>query len=474
MTPADHELIERFVDDALSAEQLAEFERRLESDPALADELAEVLCFQGIVRASVDAEERSRRLHDAVARLTHGARKPASLEDRIMTALERRARRRRASRPALVVAATGGIAAAVAAVWFMLDGGSPKRGPAGADVVARAQKCVRCSVFPKGRGTGREARAGVPLREGDRIQVAEGGRAVLAYSVRARMELGERTDYELRGSRYGYLERGALAAEVATQPPGMPFVVKTPHARVEVVGTRFRLRVEEVPESGTHDRPAGPATASTRLDVHRGLVRMTRLVDDRSVDVEAGSTCRMDATVDRVTVEQAHDLPAEGRVRLVEDHEGPLAWASEDDHAPLSFQIVPDPHRAGRALRVVYEPEAGDPRSYRTIIHPFTLEPGDRTLRLLMRVDRYEKNATWTIQFQQRDRSCWYMGDGMVWDLEDGWTRIELKLRDDPWNTYGGGVYRPSEVRRLLFALCVRPASIMIDDLSLVGEEGTQ
>jgi hypothetical protein len=70
------------------------------------------------------------------------------------------------------------------------------------------------------------------------------------------------------------LVAGAIKADVARQPAGKPMVFRTADAEVRVVGTRFRL----------------VSQATTRIDLHEGKVRLTRLKDDASVEVAAGST----------------------------------------------------------------------------------------------------------------------------------------------------------------------------------------
>jgi len=70
------------------------------------------------------------------------------------------------------------------------------------------------------------------------------------------------------------LAAGSLKADVARQPAGRPMIFRTVDAEVRVVGTRFRL------ESRT----------TTRIDLHEGKVRLTRLKDDAAVEVTAGNT----------------------------------------------------------------------------------------------------------------------------------------------------------------------------------------
>ena len=69
------------------------------------------------------------------------------------------------------------------------------------------------------------------------------------------------------------IDRGGVSAQVAKQPKGRPMTLITPHAQATVQGTRLALKI--VP-------------GSTLLEVTEGLVRLTRSLDNASVDVKAG------------------------------------------------------------------------------------------------------------------------------------------------------------------------------------------
>lgn len=75
------------------------------------------------------------------------------------------------------------------------------------------------------------------------------------------------------GGKQFKLVTGAIAADVAKQPPGLPLLIQTPHALVTVVGTEFDLSV---------------ATNQTALEVTHGLVKMTGKSGTNVVSVAAG------------------------------------------------------------------------------------------------------------------------------------------------------------------------------------------
>jgi ferric-dicitrate binding protein FerR (iron transport regulator) len=97
--------------------------------------------------------------------------------------------------------------------------------------------------------------------------------ASLTFGDGARVELAPGTEirdiHDAPGKRLRLL-KGRLTASVPRQ--AVPASFLTPYGEAAVLGTTFRLSVE---------------SASTRLDVHEGKVRFTRL-DGRSVDVAGG------------------------------------------------------------------------------------------------------------------------------------------------------------------------------------------
>ena len=69
-----------------------------------------------------------------------------------------------------------------------------------------------------------------------------------------------------------FLRRGELSLDVAPQASGYPMLLETPSAEVQVLGTQFNVTAND---------------SATRLAVHEGLVRVTRLADGKTRDVPA-------------------------------------------------------------------------------------------------------------------------------------------------------------------------------------------
>ena len=74
------------------------------------------------------------------------------------------------------------------------------------------------------------------------------------------------------GQKKLHLKAGKVSASVKLQPVNKPMLVYTRSAMLEVVGTQFEVQAE---------------LAATTLSVNRGTVRITRLSDDKKVDVHA-------------------------------------------------------------------------------------------------------------------------------------------------------------------------------------------
>lgn len=124
-------------------------------------------------------------------------------------------------------------------------------------------------------GMGRDATIGMTLGEGERIETAGPGVAVLSYEDGTRLTLVNDCSVTRPAAQRKsvMLHHGILSAEVAQQPSGQPMLLATPGARVEVLGTRFAV-------AATTDR--------TELNVAEGRVRLTRVSDGQTVEVAQG------------------------------------------------------------------------------------------------------------------------------------------------------------------------------------------
>ena len=161
-----------------------------------------------------------------------------------------------------ILASAAALLVAVVAGYFLL----PRSAPEG---IARLE-----------RTEGRVLRAGLAVGPGAVLAVGDGletngkGRAVFVFNDGTRVDLGAETKLrglDVKGGKKLVLSQGTLTADVVRQPE--PMTVRTPEGEARVLGTLLRLAV-----SG----------GSTRLEVEKGLVRLTRLSDRESADVAAG------------------------------------------------------------------------------------------------------------------------------------------------------------------------------------------
>lgn len=96
------------------------------------------------------------------------------------------------------------------------------------------------------------------------LQFADGTRLMLSSD--------SQIEFDADPQKRLVVRQGLLSADVAPQPAGRPLLVRTATAEMEVVGTEFSLAAE---------------SDATRLNVQSGRVRMRRLVDGRTIDVDA-------------------------------------------------------------------------------------------------------------------------------------------------------------------------------------------
>jgi len=130
-------------------------------------------------------------------------------------------------------------------------------------------------------GKEQPAHRGSCLIAGDTLHVTNrlGATATVRYPDATQLLLssGSLGKFETGGSggKEIRLTEGSLHARVSKQPAGKPLTITTPQATVTVVGTEFSLDV---------------ADARTQLEVHEGLVRMTRKDGRDAVEVGAGQS----------------------------------------------------------------------------------------------------------------------------------------------------------------------------------------
>jgi ferric-dicitrate binding protein FerR (iron transport regulator) len=111
------------------------------------------------------------------------------------------------------------------------------------------------------------------------------------------------------GQKILYLDGGNLSANVAKQKNGLPMLIHTPTAQLEVLGTQLNVAAQAI---------------STTLTVNEGSVRMTRLIDGSGCDVAAQHQAV--ATLNKAT-------EMESRLRLELVHQ----WRVDFDDEPMMY-----------------------------------------------------------------------------------------------------------------------------------------
>ncbi len=111
-----------------------------------------------------------------------------------------------------------------------------------------------------------------------RYAYADGSVIELEKNTRLKMEHGQSGWLSQNRSKKIRLEQGALLARVTQQPRDYPLSICTPHAEAIVVGTEFKIGVQE---------------NKTRLEVQGGVVRFQGLREATAVNVAAGNFAEM-------------------------------------------------------------------------------------------------------------------------------------------------------------------------------------
>jgi hypothetical protein len=180
-------------------------------------------------------------------------------------------KQRKRAASARIAWATAGVAALVllAAGFFFLQS------PSGSGALGRIVRDGNVVQLSRG-GVERPARAGESLFADDVLRTGAGSESVeIELTEKATLTASPNTNVVLRKTQpYAVeLKEGKLVVSVGPHPKDHPFVIRTPHADAEVLGTRFSLEVD---------------TERTRLDVFESKVRLRSVADSHNAVVDAG------------------------------------------------------------------------------------------------------------------------------------------------------------------------------------------
>lgn len=242
------------------AERLAEI---LARDPDLAADYEKDGRIDLLLRVALSGPAERERIERGAAERLRSAR-PS------IRAARRSVRRGRRLRGAAVLAASA------ATVFLAVRWGlrQPRTRLPEADsrpeVVAASGALCRHGAAEPGLAPGRR------LDPGTEVRTSAGGSLGLRFPDGTEVELEGEAAMVLESAapeKRVLLTLGFLRAHVVPQPSGSPFVLQTPQARAEVLGTRLTLSA---------------FGGSTRLAVEEGRVRFMRREDGRTLDVPAG------------------------------------------------------------------------------------------------------------------------------------------------------------------------------------------
>ncbi|MFW5753090.1 MAG: FecR domain-containing protein, partial [Planctomycetota bacterium] len=239
------------------------------------------------VRQSVSGDTASRRLA-TVAAVERGLGK-RRLPRRRGAARHRHATPGRRRSPWLVVGTPVLVGGALLLVWSLLLG--PRS--VAADPASRSRIALHTGGLVIERDGHRLSAAGLTeLRPGDRLRTGPEARAVLAADARAHCLLGAQSELLIEAvapARRWRLTRGELTAGLDPAGTGdQGLTVSTPHARVAVVGTLFRLAAE--PDA-------------SELEVIAGAVDLTAAgVPDQRITAGLVATCTPSGTRGRAAI----------------------------------------------------------------------------------------------------------------------------------------------------------------------------
>ncbi|MEY4385374.1 MAG: hypothetical protein RLY20_657 [Verrucomicrobiota bacterium] len=260
---SEQELI-AYLENTLSSDERKRVEAELERDPQARRELLRQFQLDAALRATLNADTANERVKQSILTVVRGEQE-AALKQRVLADTT--------ARPSFIIDSLSSIfrrpalglsfAAALVlfVVWFVQR---PATTNAPVELPARVELAGNFSQPQLGDTirAGDIASATVKFADGTTLHL-EPGTEISLVAV----------DSKRSGGKQLKLISGALSADVAKQPPGLPLLIQTPHALVTVVGTEFDLSV---------------ATNQTALEVTHGLVKMTGSGKPDAVNVAAG------------------------------------------------------------------------------------------------------------------------------------------------------------------------------------------
>ena len=119
--------------------------------------------------------------------------------------------------------------------------------------------------------------ADLRLMDGDKVIVEEEGDLRITWNDSTVTQFKDESEasFNLKKGKQIYLDNGKFQAQVTKQAPNNPMIIHTPNSKVTVLGTRFRLKVND---------------EQSLLEVDRGKVELQNN-KGQTFDCEGSSIC---------------------------------------------------------------------------------------------------------------------------------------------------------------------------------------
>lgn len=289
-------------------------------------------------------------------------------------------------------------------------------------------------------------RGGLTVRAGDTVQTTTAAGAILLPDG-SRLALAPHSALAFPGDGPPLLRSGRVEATVHPQAPGHPFVLLTPQARIEVLGTRFALAVVD---------------DGSQVQVLEGHVRFIERIAGWRRDLLAGNGCASGPTPPPL-------IPLTARWRIRDHDETPLPGWQQPDFDDADWRHGDGPFGFGRKVQPVATAlDAGDGPGARHLTayfrHAFAVEdPAGLTALVL----RYRVDDGMVVYLNGHEVLRDHMPDGPV----SGTTLAKAATEPLSWREQRiAAALRPG---RNLLAIEVHQRSRSSSDLLLAVEAST-
>lgn len=255
----NRELVELFLEDNASEEQLNEILELVNSDDKFRHELAEASRMKGFL---VSLNQKNEDATYRGVRRSISEMEPDSLELKILDSLNESAPEQKViykDKKGWLVYFWAGIAAQIAIVFslfYLPDTNDHLYHGTYYSESGRAWLVRGTDTVP--------VTAELRVMDGDKIIVEDEGDARITWNDSTVTQFKDETEafFNLKNGKVITLNSGKFQAQVTKQPPNMPMIVHTPSSSVTVLGTRFRLKVNK---------------EQSLLEVDRGAVELKNL-----------------------------------------------------------------------------------------------------------------------------------------------------------------------------------------------------